>query len=69
MNIPVAIAVNGRLGFRYSVINTNLNGDYIGIDTVSYDASAIPEPTTVLAGLGCMMPILSSLLGRRRKSA
>ena len=30
---------------------------------------AIPEPATVLAGLGCMAPILSSLLGRRRKVA
>ncbi len=30
---------------------------------------AVPEPTTVLAGLGCMAPILSSLLARRRKSA
>ena len=32
-------------------------------------AVVVPEPTTVLAGLGCMAPILSSLLGRRRKSA
>ena len=30
---------------------------------------AVPEPTTVLAGLGCMAPILSSLLARRRRSA
>lgn len=32
-------------------------------------AVVVPEPTTVLAGLGCMVPILNSLFGRRRKSA
>ena len=32
-------------------------------------AVVVPEPTTVLAGLGCLAPVLSSLLGRRRRSA
>lgn len=29
----------------------------------------IPEPTTALTGIGCMLPILMGALGRRRKSA
>jgi hypothetical protein len=36
-----------RLAFRYSVSNTSLNGDFIGIDSVSVD-SALPEPATLL---------------------
>ncbi|RZT10632.1 PEP-CTERM protein-sorting domain-containing protein [Duganella sp. CF402] len=36
---------SGRLAFRYVVDDTSLNGDYIGIDSVSL--SAIPEPATV----------------------
>ena len=45
-----------------------------GFDVTANDpltGNAVPEPTTVLAGLGCMLPIFGSVFGRkrRRKSA
>ncbi|MCU6497077.1 choice-of-anchor J domain-containing protein [Rugamonas sp. A1-17] len=46
-------ATTGRYAFRYLVDDTSVNGDYIGIDSVSI--SAVPEPTTalmLLLGLG-----------------
>lgn len=46
-------ATSGRYAFRYLVDNTSINGDYIGIDSVSI--SAVPEPTAalmLLLGLG-----------------
>lgn len=36
----------GRLAFRYLVTNTNVNGDYIGIDTFSQTPT--PEPMTLI---------------------
>ena len=36
----------GRLAFRYLVSNTAINGDYIGIDTLSVASSDVPEPAT-----------------------
>lgn len=42
---------NGRFAFRYNVTDTSVNGDYIGIDTVTVNAT--PEPATlVLLGTG-----------------
>jgi hypothetical protein len=41
----LAAPASGRLAFRYVVDDTSLNGDYIGIDSVS--VTAIPEPATV----------------------
>ena len=44
-------ATSARIGFRYFVSDTNNNGNYIGIDTVSLD-DAVPEPSSsLLAGL------------------
>lgn len=51
----------GRLGFRYFVPNTNLNGDYIGIDTFATDATPAPEP----ASLGLLALGLAGGIGRR----
>jgi hypothetical protein len=49
----LAAPASGRLAFRYVVDDTSLNGDYIGIDSVS--VTAIPEPATVaLVCLGAM---------------
>ena len=36
---------NGRFAFRYNVSDTSVNGDYIGIDTVT--VTAVPEPSTI----------------------
>lgn len=53
----------GRFAFRYFVDNTNINGNYIGIDNVTVD---IPEPTsTALFGIA----ILGLALSRRRSAA
>lgn len=41
----------GRIAFRYFVADTSINGNYIGIDSLS--VTAVPEPAAwVLAGLG-----------------
>jgi hypothetical protein len=44
---------DGRLAFRYFVDDTNVNGDYIGIDDVTLSPNPVPEPATLtLLGLG-----------------
>ena len=52
----------GRFAFEYSVPDTSLNGDYIGIDSVVFN-SDIPEPATVLM---LTTGIVMLLLARRR---
>ena len=53
----------GRYAFRYVVDDSSLNGNYIGIDTVS--VNALPEPGTVaLVCLGA----LALMAPRRRRS-
>lgn len=52
----------GRLGFRYFVDDTNVNGNYIGIDSLTV---SVPEPTSLaLAGLA----LAGLALGRRRSA-
>ncbi len=44
---------SGRFAFRYVVDDTSLHGDYIGIDSVSVNAAALPVPGTMaLIALG-----------------
>ena len=51
---------SGRFAFRYVVDDTSLNGNYIGLDSVSINA--ISEPSTIaLIGLGII------LLGHRKR--
>ncbi len=53
----------GRFAFRYFVDNTNDNGNYVGIDSVTVD---VPEPTsTALFGIA----ILGLALSRRRTAS
>jgi hypothetical protein len=55
---------NGRLAFRYFDTNTNINADYIGIDTVTVQAQAVPEPATLIT-VGC--GLIGLYRARRRK--
>jgi hypothetical protein len=43
----LAAPATGRFAFRYVVDDTSINGNYIGIDSVSVNASAVPEPGTL----------------------
>jgi hypothetical protein len=59
----LAAPASGRLAFRYVVDDTSLNGDYIGIDSVSL--TAIPEPATV--ALVCLGAIALHAVRRPRR--
>lgn len=65
--------VSGRLAFRYVAPDTNTNGDYIGIDTLSVDeASAVPEPATLsmlLGGISILTLTLRKRSTRRNHDA
>jgi hypothetical protein len=64
-------ATSGRFAFRYSVPDTSVNGDYIGVDTVSV-TSEIPEPTTVqncAAGILGLVFLLRRRVSRERRIA
>jgi hypothetical protein len=55
--------VLGRFAFRYVVTDTSVNGDYIGIDTVSdFTADLVPEPGTV----GLSLAAVIFMIGLRR---
>ena len=57
-------ANSGRFAFRYVVGDTLIDGDYIGIDSVS--VSAVPEPTSaLLMALG----VAGLAAARRRRAA
>jgi hypothetical protein len=60
--VPVGLGAGatGRYAFRYFVTDTNNNGDYIGIDSVSI--SAVPEPASILG----LATIIAGLALRRR---
>jgi hypothetical protein len=53
---------NVRFAFRYTVTDTSMNGDYIGIDSMSV---SVPEPGTMLL-LGSAL-LLMPLTRRRRR--
>lgn len=51
----------GRYAFRYDVTDTSINGDYIGIDSVSI--SGVPEPASILS----LATVIAGLALLRRK--
>lgn len=56
---------SGRFAFRYVVDDTSIHGDYIGIDSVSVNATAIPVPGMVaLIALG-LCGLVGALRARR----
>jgi hypothetical protein len=61
----LASGVTGRFAFRYFVTDTNVNGDYIGIDSVLYNLN-VPEPGTL--GLMLLAVVLVIVLRRRAHS-
>lgn len=60
----LAGSTTGRFAFRYLVTDTSVNGDYIGIDSVTVE-SAIPEPASAGMVAGALMASLAAL--RRSK--
>jgi hypothetical protein len=55
---------NVRFAFRYTVTDTSVNGDYIGIDSLS--VTHVPEPGTLLL-LGSGLLLMPLTLRRRRR--
>lgn len=60
----------GRLGFRYTVPNSGLNGvngDYIGVDNLTSTLTAVPEPSTYAF---CVIGLAAGgwLVSRRRRA-
>jgi len=55
----------GRLAFRYTVPDTSVNGDYIGIDTVN--VTPTPEPATLSMLLIGAVAFGARKLARKRK--
>lgn len=56
---------SGRFAFRYVVDDTSIHGDYIGIDSVSVNAAALPVPGTMaLIALG-LCALAGALRARR----
>ena len=55
----------GRLALRYSVTDTSINGDFVGIDTVLL-TDQVPEPGTAGLALAALSTLAFSLRVRRR---
>jgi hypothetical protein len=58
----------GRFALNYSVPDTSVAGDYIGIDNVQASATVIPEPATVGLLVGAALAGAFTRLRKRRLS-
>lgn len=59
---------NGRIGFGFDS-DCHFFNDGIEFTMISdVPPPPIPEPTTALAGLACLVPVFRSVFGRRRRS-
>ncbi len=64
INLQYTGSVDASFAFRYHVVDTSVNGDYIGIDSVQ--VKAVPEPEVLsLFALG----LLPTPLAMRRRRA
>jgi hypothetical protein len=57
--------VTGRIAFHYLVTDTSVNGDFIGIDTVS---AATPEPASMALSLFGLAALVSVARSRRKRN-
>jgi hypothetical protein len=57
-----------RFAFRYTVPNTSINGDYVGIDSVQVD-TMVPEPGTFIGAAIALTFMAAHRRRRERRSA
>jgi hypothetical protein len=61
----LAAPASGRFAFRYVVDDTSVDGNYVGIDSVSVNPFAIPEPGTLALVLVGAVALLRTRRRRR----
>lgn len=57
---------SGRFAFRYTVPDTSVNADYIGIDTVTVVPEVVTLPTLAMCGVAMLGLALRRSVGAKR---